>query len=88
MNGLSPADGVGLAGAFLIVLAYFLLQAGRLDARSVAFSLVNGVGATAILFSLLFDFNLAAFAIEFFWLAISLYGLVRAIRARNTTAGE
>ena len=75
-------DWVGLAGAFLIVLAYFLLQTRKLDARSVAFSLVNGLGAAGILFSLWFEFNLAAFVIEFFWLVISAYGFFRALRAR------
>ena len=82
MSGVSLADGVGMFGALLIVAAYFLLQTERLSAQSVTFSLVNGLGAAAILFSLLFDFNLAAFAIEFFWLVISLYGLYHAFTGR------
>lgn len=80
MSGLSLPDAIGMLGALLIVAAYFLLQTGRLAARSVAFSLVNGLGAAGILFSLVFDFNLAAFVIEFFWLVISGYGFVRALK--------
>lgn len=77
-------DGVGMLGAALIVAAYWLLQVDRLDSRSLSFSVINGLGASGILFSLFFDFNLSAFAIESFWLAISLYGVFRALRLRKS----
>lgn len=80
---VSIADLVGIAGASLIVAAYFLLQLKRLDPDSLLFSAVNGLGAAGILFSLIFDFNLSAFVIESFWLAISLYGVVRVWRLRR-----
>jgi len=73
-----------MLGAALIVLTYFLLQVDRLDSKSVSFSVLNGLGAAGILFSLLYKFNLSAFAIELFWLVISLYGVFRALRYRNT----
>ena len=85
---ISLPDLAGIAGALLIVGAYFLLQTGQLDARSVAFSLVNGLGAAGILFSLMFEFNLAAFAIEFFWLLISAYGLYIALRRRRIASAS
>lgn len=78
-------DGVGMVGAALIVAAYWLLQVGRLDSRSLSFSVVNSLGASGILFSLFFDFNLSAFAIESFWLAISLYGVFRVLRLRKSS---
>ena len=62
-----------------IVATYFLLQVGKIESRSLAYSVVNGLGASAILFSLYFDFNLSAFAIEAFWLMISIYGVYRAL---------
>ena len=77
------ADGIGMLGAALIVIAYFLLQTGRLDSLSLSFSVVNGLGAAGILFSLFYEFNLSAFAIESFWLVISLYGIYRALRVRT-----
>lgn len=80
---VSVADLVGIAGASLIVVAYFLLQLGRLDPDSLVFSAVNGLGAAGILFSLFFEFNLSAFVIESFWLAISLYGVIRVWRLRR-----
>lgn len=78
---MSPADAAGVVGAALIVLAYLLLQLGRLDPRSVLYSAANALGAAAILFSLWLDFNLGAFVIEAFWLLISLYGIGRALRS-------
>lgn len=85
--GLTVADGIGTLGAMLIVVAYFLLQIGRFDSGSLSYSLVNGAGAAAIIFSLFFSFNLSAFAIESFWLLISLYGVFRALRLRRSTGG-
>ena len=82
---MTVEDWIGIAGAMLIVIAYLLVQLRRLDALSLSFSLANGIGAAGIIFSLLNDFNLSAFAIEVFWLAISLYGVVRALRSRKET---
>lgn len=73
-----------MLGAALIVITYFLLQVGRLNPRSLSFSVANGLGASGIIFSLFFKFNLSAFVIELFWLVISLYGMFRALRPRNT----
>lgn len=82
MTGITFADGVGMLGAALIVIAYFLLQTGRLAADTLTFSMVNGLGAAGILVSLVYDFNLGAFTIEAFWLVISLYGIARVLRRR------
>lgn len=83
MPSVSVADAVGVLGAVMILAAYFLLQAGRIDASSPTYSGVNALGAAGILASLICDFNLSAFIIESFWLAISLYGLYRSVRRRN-----
>ena len=79
MTATMVADAIGLAGAALIVVAYFLLQSGRLESQSLSYSIVNGLGASGILYSLFFEFNLSAFVIESFWLAISLYGVLRTL---------
>ncbi|HLA09647.1 MAG TPA: hypothetical protein VJ023_03455 [Pyrinomonadaceae bacterium] len=73
------ADVIGAMGAALLVIAYLLLQLGRLDSRSLAYSLLNAVGAALIVVSLYYNFNLAAFIIELFWVLISLLGIYRAI---------
>jgi len=70
-------DALGIAGVGLIVAAYLLLQTDRLHACDRRYSLANAVGAALVLVSLVHDFNLPAFLIEAFWLAISIYGLLR-----------
>jgi hypothetical protein len=67
----------GTTGVILIVVSYFLLQTGRMRSNSLTYSVNNAVGAALILFSLYFEFNVSAFLIEFFWLLISIVGIVR-----------
>jgi hypothetical protein len=85
---LEVHDVVGAVGVVLIVIAYFMLQIGRLRSESLAFSASNAVGAALILFSLYFEFNASAALIEAFWLLISLYGVVRYFARRRFSAGE
>ena len=73
-------DVVGNLGVLTILGTYLALQAGRLDAKSVAYSALNAVGAGSITISLLFDFNLSAFLVEAAWVLVSFYGLARAWR--------
>ena len=73
---------VGLVGVALVLLAYFGLQSGKLRGDGIPFQLANILGAGGIAVSLVYDFNLSAMVIELCWIAISIYGLVRGIRAR------
>jgi len=73
---------VGLAGAAIVLLAYFGLQTGKLRGDGIAFQVANIIGAGAIALSLVFKFNAGAMFIELAWIAISVYGLVRGIRTR------
>ena len=70
-------DALGLLGVVLILLAYFLLQAGRMGGHSLTYQLMNASGALLVLVSLLYAFNLSAFLMELAWLAVSIYGIVR-----------
>ncbi len=76
-------DWAGLIGVTLILFAYFLLQAGRLRGDALTHQLLNAAGAVLVLVSLLYAFNLSAFLMELAWLAVSIYGIVRARRARR-----
>jgi len=80
MSGYAWHDFVGNLGVALILGTYFLLQIGRLDPKSVAYSALNALGAGSITLSLLFDFNLSAFVVEGAWVAVSLYGVWRSLR--------
>lgn len=76
-------DFVGNLGVAAIIISYLLMQIGRLDARGLLYSAVNAVGAGFVLISLVVEFNLSAFIVEFFWALISLYGIARVFRSRR-----
>lgn len=73
-------DVVGTGGVVLILVAYFMLQTARWSGQTVGYSVVNLIGSLMITVSLVFDFNLSSFIIEVAWIAISIYGIVRARR--------
>jgi paired small multidrug resistance pump len=70
-------DFVGFSGAIAILLAYFFLQAKRMSADGLIYSLLNLVGALLILFSLASAWNSTAVFIEIIWVGISLYGIFK-----------
>jgi hypothetical protein len=77
-------DVVGGAGAAIILVSYFLLQLQRVSSSKLSYSLLNGIGALLILVSLWTDFNLSAFVVEAFWLAISALGVIRCMLYQST----
>ncbi len=54
-------DFLGNVGVVLIIVDYLLLQLNRIGSNSLSYSLLNAVGASLIIISLLFNFNLSAF---------------------------
>jgi paired small multidrug resistance pump len=75
-------DVVGIAGAIAILIAYVLLQADKLSADGLLYSLLNFVGALLILFSLANAWNMTAVFIESIWCAISLFGIFKWYRRK------
>lgn len=74
----------GLVGVALVLLAFFLLQARKLNGNGTIYQLMNGLGALGVLLSLVFgQFNLSAFLLEAAWLLISIYGIVFGFRRRR-----
>ncbi len=88
MTGFEVAwyDLVGIGGVGLILLAYALLQAGRVRGDALNYQLLNLFGALAVLVSLVYEFNLSAFVMETAWVLVSLYGIARGFRARKAAA--
>ena len=76
-------DFIGNIGVVFVLGTYLMLQLGRMNAQTLAYSLLNGLGAILILVSLLVDFNMSSFIIEIAWLLISVMGLFMHRRARN-----
>ena len=79
-------DFVGTVGVVLLMLTYLLLQLNKLESSSIAYSLLNAVGACFIILSLWANFNLSAFVIEVFWVLISFVGIVRYFRLKTVSS--
>ncbi len=79
MTTLFWHDWAGYLGVVLVLLAYLLLQAHKLHGNGLTYQLLNVFGALGVLISLTFgNTNVSAFVMEAAWLAISIYGIVRA----------
>jgi hypothetical protein len=78
-------DLLGNVGVALMVVAYLLLQMGKLRIEDVSYSAMNAMGAVLVLISLWFSFNLSAFLVEGFWLLISLFGLIKFVSKRRAS---
>ena len=76
----SFTDFLGNIGVVLIIVDYLLLQLNRISSNSLSYSLLNAVGASLIIVSLVSNFNLSALIMEAVWVLISLYGLYRYFR--------
>lgn len=70
-------DFIGVSGTVLIVVSYFLLQLERVNANGFVYPFVNFIGSSLLIVSLIYNFNLASFIIEVFWILISLYGVIK-----------
>ena len=75
-------DVVGIVGTAVLVAAYFANQQRWLSSEDWRFPAANLVGALLILISLWFEWNLPSVVIEFFWIAISLWGISRSLARR------
>jgi hypothetical protein len=72
-----PFAATGLVGTAILVVAYFANQHGSLDAEDWRFPAANLAGSLLIAASLYTAWNLPSAVIEAFWIAISLYGVLR-----------
>jgi hypothetical protein len=81
-------DIIGMAGTFLVVGSFFLLQLGKASPTSLRYNIMNLTGAILLLISLCYNFNLASFVIEIFWIAASLIGLYKYAKNKSTLAAS
>lgn len=77
------ADGLGLVGVALTLLAYLLLNIDALKSDGFYYPFLNAIGSCGILFSLIYAWNISAFTMEVCWLLISLFGMVKHWRKRS-----
>ncbi len=76
-------DVIGMMGTFLVVGAFFLMQLGKVDPKGFQYNFMNLSGAILLLISLTYNFNLASFVIEIFWIVASLIGLYNGLKANR-----
>src|SRR4029078_427103 len=75
-------DLVGNIGVVILMVTYLLLQLNRIRSDDLMYSLLNAVGASFIIVSLLVNFNLSALLMEVFWVLISFLGIYRYFRLK------
>jgi len=68
---------IGSIGVLIIIVVYFLLQADKINSKSLLFSVLNVLGSIMIFYSLMYNWNLASVLIEVFWIMISMYGIYK-----------
>jgi hypothetical protein len=81
---LSPfaADLIGFAGSFFIVAA-FAYSNLTTQMNALLFNVSNLVGAALLTISLTVNYNLPTMVLEVVWMAIALFGIFKALRARK-----
>lgn len=70
-------DLIGSIGVFIIIITYILLQTERLKSENLIYSVLNALGAGMIVFSLIYNFNFAAFVVESIWVLVSIFGIAK-----------
>jgi len=75
-------DLVGNVGVVILMVTYLLLQLNKIRSDDLMYSLLNAVGASLIVVSLLVNFNLSALLMEVFWVLISFVGIYRHFRLK------
>jgi multidrug transporter EmrE-like cation transporter len=75
-------DLVGNIGVIILIITFLMLQLNKIPSDGLAYSVLNAVGASLIVVSLLFDFNLSALLMEVFWVLISFVGIYRYFRLK------
>lgn len=66
-----------------LVLGYFLINSGKLSDENPRFHLLNFLGSSGILLSLISAWNLSMFVLETIWAGIAIYGLWRTGKAKK-----
>lgn len=85
---LSPfaADLIGFAGSFFIVAAFAYSNVTK-QMNALWFNVANFMGAALLTVSLTVNYNLPTIVLELVWMAIALFGIAKALIARQADTG-
>jgi len=72
---------IGWAGALLLLLAYGLVSAGRVESRSVSYQAMNLLGAAGLVVNSGWNGAFPSASLNVVWMAIGLAALFRRVRA-------
>ena len=75
---------IGLGGSAILIAAYGLLSSGRWASTQPRYQIVNIIGTSMILYSLLFAWNLPSVVTQIIWIGLSFVGLVRELHKRRS----
>jgi predicted membrane protein len=75
-------DVIGNIGVVMMMVTYLLLQLNKVRSDDLIYSLLNAIGASLVVLSLVVNFNLSALLMEVFWVLISLLGIYRYFRLK------
>ncbi len=78
----------GIIGVILILVTYFLLNKGVMRSDVIIYPLLNLIGSSLLLFSLIYSWNLPSVIIEIFWMSISLYGIYNVTQKKRKAFKE
>ena len=83
---ISPfaADLIGFAGSFFIVAA-FAYSNLTTQMNALWFNVSNFVGAALLTVSLTVNYNLPTMVLEVVWMAIAIFGIIKALRMQKGT---
>lgn len=74
----------GWSGTILVLVAFLLLQIRRLSPGSGAYLGLNFFGGLFIGLNSYFNGALPSVALNFVWMVIAVYGMVRSLRSSKT----
>jgi hypothetical protein len=75
-------DVIGWIGSFEVILAYFLISNGRLDAGSTFYQWLNLTGAVFLIINTIYYGSYPSTFINVVWVVIAIQALVKHYRKR------
>jgi len=78
MNMLhDPLQLFSFAGALMILVAYAGQQLGKMNPRSTLYNILNAIGSAILGYVALHPFKLGFVILEFAWVLVSVYGMLK-----------
>jgi paired small multidrug resistance pump len=82
---ISIPDMLGYLGVLMVLVAYTLQQARRIEGNGLVYPSINLLGALLILASLMYKPNMPAIVMEAAWVIVSVVAIIFVLKAKNKT---